>query len=362
MQIDKDLSFLNSYVQQSLEKGAQPYIPENARSGILDISSFRSQDQHEAANTLRFEAYELPKPTVPTRVPATIVPSTELVPVPEPSYAREVHQAPLVSSVSHAGSSELKLRLDGVQKKWGRPTYSSTGPSTSNSDSHKTLNGAAQPDTTGSSKSRARDSSHDSRRQQVEISPERQKLAASLFGGISKSEKRQSAAANRGSKANSHSADNSHLTKGVASSEPTAVKAAPLQPPPDLLDLGEPTITSSSGSSTDPFQQLEGLVGGTQDTSAPSSGSVATKAPDLMSSLYGEVSSVGPSNVDVNIGSSLLGASNSNARHGSTVTPPPQSTNKGPNLKDALEKDALVRQMGVTPSHQNPNLFRDLLG
>lgn len=361
MQIDKDLLFLNSYVQLSLEKGAQPYIPESARSGILDISNFRSQDQHEAsAHALRFEAYELPKPTMPTRIPATIVPSTELVPVPEPSYVREIHQAPLVSSASQAGSSELKLRLDGVQKKWGRPTYSSPAPSTSNSDSHKTVNGAAQPDATGSAKSRARDASHDLRRQQVEISPERQKLAASLFGGTSKSEKRQSAAANRGSKANSNSADNTHLTKGVTLSEPTAVKAAPLQPPPDLLDLGEPTVTSSA-LSVDPFQQLEGLVDVAQDTSAMNSGSVATKAPDFMS-LYGELSSGGSSSIDVNIGSGLLGASNSNAHGGSTVTHPPQSTNKGPNLKDALEKDALVRQMGVTPSYQNPNLFRDLLG
>ncbi|KAK4797015.1 hypothetical protein SAY86_029341 [Trapa natans] len=35
---------------------------------------------------------------------------------------------------------------------------------------------------------------------------------------------------------------------------------------------------------------------------------------------------------------------------------------KGPNLKDALVKDALVRQMGVHPTTQNPNLFKDLLG
>ncbi|BFG20692.1 hypothetical protein CerSpe_069660 [Prunus speciosa] len=38
IEIDKRLSFLNGYVQQALEKGAQPYIPENERSGMLNIS------------------------------------------------------------------------------------------------------------------------------------------------------------------------------------------------------------------------------------------------------------------------------------------------------------------------------------
>ncbi|KAK1367694.1 AP-4 complex subunit epsilon [Heracleum sosnowskyi] len=368
IEVDKGLSFLHSYVQQSLENGAQPYISESARSGILNISNLRSHDQHETSgHALRFEAYELPKSTMPTSTPATIVPSTELVPVPEPSYMREIHQSPAVPSISHSGSAELKLRLDGVQKKWGKPTYSSPVQSTSNSDSQKTINGAAQPDATGSIKQKARDASHDVKRQEVEIPSEKQRLAASLFGGASKSEKRQPAAGNRGPpKANSHSTENSHITKGATSSEPATVKTTPTQPPPDLLDLGESTVTNNAPS-IDPFKQLEGLV----DGSAVNSGSVASKAPDFMS-LYGEMSGSVPSNlvdplstdsIVVETSSGLLNASN-NFDHGATtvVAQSPQSTNKGPNLKDALQKDALVRQMGVTPTNQNPNLFRDLLG
>jgi AP-4 complex subunit epsilon-1 len=35
---------------------------------------------------------------------------------------------------------------------------------------------------------------------------------------------------------------------------------------------------------------------------------------------------------------------------------------KGPSLQDALQKDATARQVGVTPTGNNPNLFKDLLG
>lgn len=66
--------------------------------------------------------------------------------------------------------------------------------------------------------------------------------------------------------------------------------------------------------------------------------------------------------IDVNSSSALLNASNNFDDGASVAAQPPQVTNKGPNLKDALQKDALVRQMGVTPTNQNPNLFRDLLG
>lgn len=371
IEVDKGLSFLNSYVQQSLENGAQPYIPESARSGVLNISNLRSHDQHETSgHALRFEAYERPKPTMPTSRPATIVPSTELVPVPEPSYMREIQQTPAVPSISHSGSAELKLRLDGVQKKWGKPTYSSPVQSISNSDSQKTINGSAQPDATGSTKQKVRDASHDVKRQEAEIPSEKQRLAASLFGGASKSEKRQPAAGNRGTpKANNNATENSHITKGATSSEPTTVKNTPTQPPPDLLDFGESAVTSNAPS-VDPFKQLEGLVDVTEDGSSVNSGSVASKASDFMS-LYGEMSSSVPSNlvdplssdsIVVNTSSGLLNASNNFDHGASVVAQPTQSTNKGPNLKDALQKDALVRQMGVTPTNQNPNLFRDLLG
>ncbi|KAI7989457.1 AP-4 complex subunit epsilon [Camellia lanceoleosa] len=347
IEIDKSLSFLSSYVQQSMEKGAQPYIPENERSGILDVSSFRNQEHNEAlTHSLRFEAYELPKPVVSSRIPPiSIASSTELVPVPEPSYPREIHQNVLVPSVSETGQSELKLRLDGVQRKWGKPTYSSPAPSTSSSTSQRTVNGVAQPDAAGNLNSKPRNTSYDSKRSQIEISPEKQKLAASLFGGPSKSEKRSSSTTSQ------KVSKTSHTVKGVvtSSSETSGEQKTPLQPPPDLLDLGEPSSVTSTAPSVDPFKQLEGLLDpAAQDASlAQNYGAVgSTKAPDFMS-LYADMLTSGQSSKDdVNIVSTLSNA----------------ATVKGPNTKESLVKDALVRQMGVTPTSPNPNLFKDLLG
>ncbi|MCD9639847.1 hypothetical protein HAX54_024593 [Datura stramonium] len=357
IEVDRELSFLNGYVQESLNKGAQPYIPENERSGALSISNFRIEEQHgSSGHSLRFEAYELPKPSVPSRPPVPPVSSTELVPVPEPTYHREFHEAVAPKlSASGTGSSEIKLRLDGVQKKWGKQTYSSSSPSTSDSDTHKTQNGATQ-----------RNVSYDSRRQQEDINPEKQKLAASLFGGASKSEKRP-AAAHKASRPNSHTADKSHTEKS-GPSDGGAVKASP-QPPPDLLDMGEPTSISNA-TYVDPFEQLEGLLDLDKGTTAPGSSS-DTKATDFMS-LYGDTSLSGQNMGMANLLSTGSGAANliSGISHapdknghgtGSAVTLSTQLS-KGPNTKEALEKDALVRQMGVTPLSQNPNLFKDLLG
>ncbi|CAL5355563.1 unnamed protein product [Camellia sinensis] len=196
MPLDASCEGIQPYVQQSLENGAQSYIPKDERSGILNISSFRKQDHHEASTrSLRFEAYELPKPTVPMpsrAPPVSLASSTELVPIPEPSYPREMHQTTAVPSVSDTGPSELKLRLDGVQRKWGRPTYSSPAPSTPSSSLQRPMNGVTQPDGTGNLNSKPCDTSYGSRRSQVQIYLEKQKLAASLFGGPSKPEERPS--------------------------------------------------------------------------------------------------------------------------------------------------------------------------
>ncbi|KAK7835085.1 AP-4 complex subunit epsilon [Quercus suber] len=368
IEIDKNLSFLNSYVQQSLENGAQPYIPESQRSGVLDISNFRSQDQPEASmHGLRFEAYELPKAPATSRIPpASVAPSTELVPVPEPSYSRETHQVASVPSISDAGSTELRLRLDGVQRKWGKPTYSSPTSSTSNA-SQSTSNGVTQVDSAANVNSKARHT-HDSRKPQAEITPEKQKLAASLFGGPSKTEKRPTSASHKVAKASSHAAEKSQAPKAAVVSNQATLEKINHQPPPDLLDLGEPTVTNSAPS-VDPFKQLEGLLDPTQVTSTVNHGAVgATEAPDIMA-LYvgtpvgGQSSSAEnslPSNsYDVNLTSELSNLTSGTTNAGATLS---TQFTKGPNPKDALEKDALVRQMGVTPSSQNPNLFSDLLG
>ncbi|GMJ05984.1 Adaptor Protein Complex 4E [Hibiscus trionum] len=354
IEVDKDLSFLNGYIQEAIEKGAQPYIPESERSGVLNMGNFRNQDHHEPSHGLRFEAYELPKPAVQSRIPQAVPPSTEIVPVPEPMYPSEIYQTPTPSNPSNAGSTELKLRLDGVQKKWGRPTYTPE-TSTSTSTSQKTVNGAAQVE--GASTVNSTRETYASRKPQVEISHEKQKLAASLFGGSSKPEKRP-ATGHKVSKASSHVVEKSHVPK--SSKEVASEKTAPAQPPPDLLDLGEPTDTSTAPS-LDPFTQLEGLLDTTQVASAANGATAASSSPDVMA-LYADTPIGIHNKDDTDLLSGLSNPSVTNVP-GATAKPQiTQSSGKGPNPKGSLEKDALVRQMGVNPSSQNPNLFKDLLG
>ncbi|TYG58101.1 hypothetical protein ES288_D08G195700v1 [Gossypium darwinii] len=355
IEVDKALSFLNDYIQESIEKGAQPYIPESERTGMLNISNFRNQDHHEASSHgLRFEAYELPKQTVQARIPPASLASTELVPVPEAMYPRESYQTTTVPSVSSdAASTELKLRLDGVQKRWGRQTHFPS-TSTSNSTSLKTVNGIMQVDGSNTANSRTRET-YDSRKQ-VEISPEKQKLAASLFGGPSKTEKK-SATGHKSSKPSSHMVK-SHAPK---SSMEVASEKTSVQQPPDLLDFGEPTVRSTAPS-LDPFKDLEGLLEPTTQVSSAvnhSSTAAVTKSPDIMG-LYTETTA-GAHHKDSDILSGLSKPPMTNMVGGTTTMQVAQSS-KGPNLKDSLEKDALVRQIGVTPSSQNPNLFKDILG
>lgn len=323
IEIDKNLSFLDSYVHKSLEEGAEPYIPESQRSGTLTVTNHTNQTYDTSAHSLRFEAYEVPKPVVPIRTS----PITDLVPVsvslPEPSYHQPVQVQVQPTRSPDPSSTELRLRLDGVQKKWGKPTYSSsaTSSSTSTFDSNGvTVNIPKQHDNVVP---KSRESRH------VEVSEEKQKLAASLFGGsTSRSEKKQPSKA--------------RPTTTTTATAAVVVAAQPPPPPPDLLDLGEASGGGDGGggysSVVDPFKQLEDLL----DVSSSSTTSTNGHNQNL-NFLLSEKDDFTPVNGSPNP---------------TTKTP---TLTKGPSLKDALDKDALVRQMGVNPTSQNPNLFSDLL-
>jgi len=351
-------------VQQSLERGAQPYIPEDERTGMGNINNFRSQDHNESLqHGLRFEAYEVPKaPMQPKASPVSFASSADIVPVPEALSSRETHHISSVGSTSEAGSSELKLRLDGVQKKWGRPTYSSSASSASDSysASQKPTNGPTHVDGATAVNSKARDS-YDSRKMQVEINPEKQKLAASLFGGSTKPEKRSSTSHKV---AKSNAADGAQGSKAVVPNEVGVEKTIHQPPPPDLLDLGESTVTTAPPP-VDPFQQLEGLYDPSINSETAHNVGATTNATDIMG-LYSESTGSGGYSVPVSGNSANLLSELSNAAvkatSGETITTPLPQSIKGPNARDSLDKDALVRQMGVNPSSQNPNLFSDLLG
>ncbi|XP_022936679.1 AP-4 complex subunit epsilon [Cucurbita moschata] len=362
IEIDNDLSFLNNYVQESLENGAQPYVPESQRSRMFDISATKSLDQRETvSHGLRFEAYELPRPPVPSSTPPMSPSiSAELVPVSEPYHPRETHQSTSDPSVSDDGSSQVKLRLDGVQKKWGRPSYSSPGSSVSTSSPpQKAVNGVSQVD--GTSTVSSKPTTYTSRTAEPEIPAEKQKLAASLFGGSSKIETRAPSAAHKATKTH-------HGATKVQAAKTTVVPAE--VPPPDLLDFGEPTVTSSAPS-IDPFKQLEGLLDESQASSTENPKAVGiNKQPELMALYSGTTMSGQGSNV-VNLISSNKDNSDLTSElskltaktvQGQTIVSNMAQFSKGPNVKASLEKDAVVRQMGVTPTSQNPNLFKDLLG
>ncbi|CAL0331637.1 unnamed protein product [Lupinus luteus] len=369
IEVDKDLSFLNEYVQQSLEKGAQPYIPEDVRTGMGNMSSFRSEDQQEPLqHGLRFEAYEIPKPPMQSKVaPVSFSSSADIASVPEASYSRETHHLSSMGSASEAGSSELKLRLDGVQKKWGKPTYTSSTSSTSYSTSQTPANGTAQVDDPTAVNSKVRDS-YDSSKAHVEISLEKQKLAASLFGGSTKPEK-ISSTSHKVPKASASAADRSKGSKTAGVPDEVAMERKIRHPPPDLLDLGEPTVITGPPS-VDPFQQLEELLDPSISSTINHNAGAATNVLDIMT-LYAETTASGhsgsggysiPVNGDnLNLLYDLSSADIGVASAETFVTPSPRSVN-GSNAKDSLQKDAFVRQMGVNPSSQNPNFFTDLLG
>lgn len=367
IEVDKNLSFLNDYIQQAIESGAMPYISENERSGAVSVSNFRSQDQQESGqHGLRFEAYEVPKAPVPSKVtPVSLSSTTDLVPVSDSLYARETHQITSVGLSSDTGSSGLKLRLDGVQKKWGKPAYSSPASSSSNSTAQNPVNGMTKVDVATSVNSKVRDS-YDSRKQQNEIDPEKQKLAASLFGGSTKPERRTSTSS-KVPKANVGAADRPQDSKAAVVPIKASEESSNQQSPPqDLLDLGEPNVTVAPPT-VDPFMQLEGLLDPSISSTVSHSDSAVTNAPDIMGLYSGATSSEqsGGGGYNSASGDLLSGLSNAAAVRGTTgetIPSPVSQSVKGANAKDSLEKDAKVRQMGVTPTGQNPNLFRDLLG
>lgn len=133
MQVDKSLPFLTEFVESALTNGARPYVPENERvemnSGMSSFVSGSHEQPESSSHTLRFEAYETP--TVPSSsIPTTSGPAPALLPdfpekKPESPRSLRRHIAADSTPVDLLGPEISRLRLDGVQKKWGRPATSS---------------------------------------------------------------------------------------------------------------------------------------------------------------------------------------------------------------------------------------------
>lgn len=134
LQIDKELPFLQEFVDSALANGARPYTHENERlemdSGMTSFAS-TSRNQQEPSNALRFEAYETPTVHAPSAAfssaPPALLPDFQEKKPESPRSLRDQLAADN-SQVDLLGPEISRLRLDGVQKKWGRPSASSQPP------------------------------------------------------------------------------------------------------------------------------------------------------------------------------------------------------------------------------------------
>jgi AP-4 complex subunit epsilon-1 len=211
---------------------------------------------------------------------------------------------------------------------------------------------------------------------QPEIPAEKQRLAASLFGGSSGQRAKNGV---KGSKPAANRPAAGNLKEKTPSTAPAPAPAAPLM---DLMDMGGGDLFSAPAAkpSYDPFKELEGLLDGPSAPAAPQKSTsidfmslydttpVASNAPstsdhDFLSLGLTSSSGVEPEAGLLNLNefptTSPLAELAGLERSSSSTTLPER---KGPSLQDSLQKDAATRQVGVTPTGANPALFQDLFG
>lgn len=219
---------------------------------------------------------------------------------------------------------------------------------------------------------------------QQEIPAEKQRLAASLFGGSS----------------NQKAANGAKVSKpaGEKSAPPRPVTAQSKQASSPLMDLMDMSsgdsfpVDPSAKPSYDPFKELEGLLDGTS-TAASSTPTAPQKSTIDFMSLYDSAPVIchGATSSTSDADFLSLGHTSSSGMEALNgpqaglvdlnelpVTSPlgelaglvqPNSSSstglqekKGPSLQNSLQKDAASRQVGVTPTGANPALFQDLFG
>ncbi|KAI5077093.1 hypothetical protein GOP47_0006917 [Adiantum capillus-veneris] len=384
IEVDRSLPFLNHYVQSMLSKGAKQYIPANERLQMgVSTTWINPQDESAVSNhSLRFDPYE--KPQLPTMAitPVTTFESEDYIIDRSGKSSHVAHQPPDVDALTPEASH---LRLEGVQRKWGRPTHSSSSSVSSSAGVERSTNGSVASDLDKSIGSKERPVPQDSKyvsskSKQPEVSAEKQKLAASLFGGVAAKADLSVKASGRSQKQATASKHSPAKRVQTAATVDSKIQAPPPPPPPDLLDFGEeePSISISS---RDPMKDLEGLLDLT-DTVAPTQpvpvvSTTNLSTVDLMSLYESNIehgtgmassdnvvdlmASTKPSRIsgDESILEGLSGNLEANA--GSTIQGQvATAARKGPSLKTSLQKHARSRQVGVTPTGPNPDLFKDL--
>eukprot|EP00898_Chlorokybus_atmophyticus_P003775 jgi/Chlat1/4399/Chrsp29S04536 len=352
IQVDQGLSFLNGYVQAALQRGAQPYVPLAQRQP----ASYRraAEPSHAAEHALRFEAYENPMEVAAAAHAAAAAASAMaaissmrdggLDALATAQTQRSSWEVAPAQDASTSGSSGL--RLQGVQRRWGPETFSSSAnaASTSSATSSRPSSSDAPKPTVVTPTQSSRPASRPIEKTAEQL--ERERLAASLFGG-----------------GGSKPAEPSRTTKPRAAAKPTvAAKPAPVRSDMDfLMDLSDTTPAQSSASSSsalaDPFQQLAGLslAPTTAAPVSPPETRAATNSMDL-SALYGLAAGppahvmgglAVPTGMSVSTASKAPGVSTANPR--SPLQRPPAGA---------------AAQQSPTPSQQKAasnGLFDDLL-
>lgn len=404
IEMDKRLTFLDQFVHDALSKGAQPYIPESERlgAGSAPFSAATSAEVPQERG-LRFEAYGPPPmsasmaliPLVPHPHSGNGVPDSTESQRSSSSFAGPYGSSqPLpATEPSQSGPETTRLKLDGVQKKWGRPLYTPAAPSggssalsASPSDVYNgTMEKHGEPERSAAPGESSSSNRYLDRKKQeaAEISAEKQALAASLFGGrpvaVAGDAKRTV-----GTKAGRPPAlPNSRPGSGgkpALSATPlaadSAIVPAAVTPPaaPDLLDFsddGSPAMPAlASAAANDPFQQLEGLLHIVEPTASTASTDLPAKPAvnDLpVLPLYEKGSPASGNGGESQISEGVhacAGDSESPSRSmsGNSVVSPGSGAKKGVDSSAALQKDAIARQVGVVTATggANPELFKDI--
>jgi hypothetical protein len=195
----------------------------------------------------------------------------------------------------------------------------------------------------------------DRRPREPEVSEEKKKLAASLFGGGTSTSSRGAG------KAAPRPTTKTKLAEGGRAGAPTKSVPGP-QAEVNLLDFGSDTEAPPAPAAAppaDPFKQLEGLsiADPSYTTTAPPPLAAAHAKPAFdLASLYGGPSPVG----------SVAGGANMSGRPTSPIRGvvdkgPSQAGNERSNsVSSVASKSQQVQKAGVVP--QNPDIFQDLLG
>ncbi|CAM6082363.1 unnamed protein product [Calypogeia fissa] len=289
IEVDRSLTFLLGVVETALANGARPYISDHERDagGIGSLVSNHVENGSHPAS-LKFEAYEKPVMRVlPSAISNQLTPSIiaefevvqSHVKSVKPSASHSISVAPEIDLIN---PESTRLRLDGVQRKWGRQTLSPYPSSTSTFDKEMSRSRSSSSDRGGFYKGdgaiTSEIESSIAQKQQREISFAKTKLAASLFGGSPGSTNDRISNSIGGGGRLVRNVPRGHTSRGGDKDPSLAIDKnddkSPgvsndkvLPPPPDLLDFTDdsPTVVVPA---SDPFKLLEGLLD-PQKTSDP---------------------------------------------------------------------------------------------